>query len=126
MEFGVLYCSAVFVQYGFGYSVGVQNHKFVLASLFYPPLLILLRNKNIKIPTEKDSMDTPFPTNYIILGRKKWVLLKLSNSSKTLNMTSRGFGVMFEGDIADKWAAKFPQMLVDEARIPIGVSRNLL
>jgi hypothetical protein len=37
-----------------------------------------------------------------------WYFEKLSNGSKTLDMTSGGLGEVFEGDSADTCARKFP------------------
>ena len=38
----------------------------------------------------------------------KWIF----NSSTTLGLTSEGLGEMFEGDVAEMWAAKFPLMMM--------------
>ena len=54
------------------------------------------------------------------LGGKGGYFEKLSNGSKTSDMTSEELGEMFEGDSADMCGGKFPGV-----RTSIGVSRNI-
>ena len=71
----------------------------------------------------------PFPPHNNFFGWKRGVF------SKTLDMTSDGLEVMFEGDSADTCAEKFPLMSMGDraeglacadpgARTPIGASGN--
>ena len=50
------------------------------------------------------------------LGGKGGYFEKLSNASKTLDMTSEGLGEVFEGDSADTCPGKFPLMLMGAER----------
>jgi hypothetical protein len=64
-----------------------------------------------------------------------FLALKKKNGSETSDMTSKGFGEMFEGDSADTCAGKFPLVLMGGraeglacadpgARTTIGANRN--
>ena len=46
------------------------------------------------------------------LGGKGGYFEKLSNGSKTLDMTLEGLVEVFEGDYADTYAGKFPLVLI--------------
>ena len=52
----------------------------------------------------------PTPRTMWFLGGKGGYFEKLSDGSKTSDMTSEGLGVVFEGDSADMCAGKFPLM----------------
>ena len=65
-------------------------------------MLGLLTNKNIKIPIKKNVQGPPMQ----VLAGQGRNFQKMS--SETSDMTSEGFGEMFEGDFADTCADKFP------------------
>ena len=58
--------------------------------------------------SEKKIKFAPPPRTMRFLGGKGGYFEKLSNGSKTSDMTSEGLGEVFEGDSADMCAGKFP------------------
>jgi hypothetical protein len=71
----------------------------------------LLSNKNIRIPTPKKFLGPPTPRTMRFLGGKGGYLEKLSNGSKTSDMTSEGLG-----ESADTCTGKFPLVSMGDER----------